>query len=588
MRSIPAIPPVRRTAALLGGASTEFSPLSLDPAFYWDASNYSASPTPHIPNALGSNPVDANILRGGNRMMARFTTASSGTLTIGAGTDHNSVASNANRFNFASGNGNLAQSITFSTAGTYTFSIWVKSNTGSSQSFRYGFSGGTLGATVQSSTATTSWQQFTHTVTPTAGQTSTVFFAWSPDGTTGLDVLIDDARIDAGASPGATQPLSGHMYLGLNGIASSGLPTVSAGKPCFAQFASNQSMSNPFTLVAFVKQTAAGSANGGIIGKHGSTYTQFQLGTVSSGPYFWYGYSSSRPSLPASLFDLNGQGYHLVWCSYNGSLIKLGVDDILIEQTEISVAAVNALDFALGEVNSAASLFYPGNMKYIAKYDEILTQANLKALREYGRGLGEAGSLDTVLVIEGDSISDYSFYNFIYPTKYVTSLPEKVYCICPATSGSTIATATAQRATWVDSVCASPGSDYSRRRILSIFLGANDALTYWSAQAWCDALEVYVNARKAAQNAGDKIIVCTLLPNQNPGFNARRNAINAILATWVGSGKCDALADFASEATVGVDAASANATYYPDGVHPSNATHTLLGPIHQAAVESVL
>lgn len=570
------------------------------PAFSWLAEDYSATPTPHIPNQQATEAVDANHLRGGQRLSTRFLSTELSTLTLAFADGFDGTPNQASRFNFASGTGNLYRTVSpvFTAGGQYTFSVRVKSNTGSSQSFRYGFSGG--GASVQTGTATTSWQRFTHTATFSAAAAPTLFIAWSPDGTTGLDILIDDIRVDSGASAGTSQPFDGHLYLGLFGVntggvisaPSAGAVTLSANKPGLAQFATAEAFQTSFTLCAWVKQTAVGPAVGGLISKENTGYTALTLGTDTGGPRTSF---HGNPGLPATVFDLNGQGWHLLSLSYDGAKSKMYCDDILIEQAEIAASGTTVLDMAFNELARAGSLFYPGEFSFAAKYDSVLTQSQLKAVREYGRGLrvanGDvAGKLDTVYVCEGDSISDISVYSYVYPTKFVSSLSEKVYCVLPATSGSTIATATAQRAAWVDSICASGGSDYStpRRRILSILLGANDALSYASAQLWCDALDAYVIARRAAQNANDKVIIATLLPNQNSGFNTRRNAINTILRTWVGLGKCDALADFAAEATVGVDAASANATYYPDGVHPSNATHTLLGPIMAAAIEAVL
>lgn len=589
-------------APVVANGNGGVSPLSLSPRFFWDAANYSETPGPHVPNSVSTEEVDGNLLRGGNRLMSTFA-SHNGTLTIGNQTDHLGNANSANTFVAANTGQELLaapQPITISNAGTYTFSVWLKSNTGVSQSIKYGFYAGTAGKSLQTATVTTTWQQFTHTATFTAGQTTYAEIALTGNGVDVPNVMVDSPRIDAGATPGDPVPLSGHMYLGRNGADASQRPSVANGalqfanaKPSYAQFASAETIQNPFTLVAWVRQNATGPVVGGILSKFGSAYSHYFLGTDSGGPAS--AYSDSNVLLSPSVFDLASNGYHLVWMSYDGTGTKLGVDDVVIERDEQVRSSRTVEDLEFGAAGGFSTLYFPGDVAFIGQYNKILTQAELKGIREYGRSVAtlngqSTGKLQTVLVVEGDSISDYSFYSYVYPTKHVSTLSQKVFCVMTATSGSTIATATSQRAAWVDSFCANAGGDYStpRRRILSIFLGANDATNYASAQAWCDALEVYVNARKAAQNANDKIIVCTLLPNQNSGFNARRNEINTILRTWVGAGKCDALADFAADAAVGVDAASANATYYPDGVHPSNATHTILGPIHKAAVESVL
>ena len=49
----------------------------------------------------------------------------------------------------------------------------------------------------------------------------------------------------------------------------------------------------------------------------------------------------------------------------------------------------------------------------------------------------------------------------------------------------------------------------------------------------------------------------------------------------------DAVADFGGDATVGVDAAASNTTYYGDGLHPTAACYAFLGPILTTAVNGL-
>jgi phospholipase/lecithinase/hemolysin len=81
-------------------------------------------------------------------------------------------------------------------------------------------------------------------------------------------------------------------------------------------------------------------------------------------------------------------------------------------------------------------------------------------------------------------------------------------------------------------------------------------------------------------------VVATLLPQTTTGFNTFRDAVNALIYADT-SGWYDALADFAANETMGCDACAASTTYFPDGEHPSIAGHAILGPIAQAAIQSV-
>ena len=82
------------------------------------------------------------------------------------------------------------------------------------------------------------------------------------------------------------------------------------------------------------------------------------------------------------------------------------------------------------------------------------------------------------------------------------------------------------------------------------------------------------------------MVVATVLPRTLAGFNADRNTANALIVA--DSSFYDGLARFDLDATMGCDACASNATYYPDGTHPSAAGHAILAPIANAAIYAVL
>ena len=73
-------------------------------------------------------------------------------------------------------------------------------------------------------------------------------------------------------------------------------------------------------------------------------------------------------------------------------------------------------------------------------------------------------------------------------------------------------------------------------------------------------------------------MVGTVTPRTVGGFNTARNTVNPILRTWVGS-YCDAIADFAADATIGADAHASDVAKYGDGTHPTNATQIVMESI---------
>lgn len=119
--------------------------------------------------------------------------------------------------------------------------------------------------------------------------------------------------------------------------------------------------------------------------------------------------------------------------------------------------------------------------------------------------------------------------------------------------------------------------------ILTVLFGANDMLTL-SGAAFFAALKTWCQARQAA---GFKVIVLTTLNhNTSGGIAAKRNAANAL--TRADTSFYDALADIASDATIGTDAAPSNTTYFSDGVHPTAAGNAILAPYVTRAIQSLI
>jgi len=190
-------------------------------------------------------------------------------------------------------------------------------------------------------------------------------------------------------------------------------------------------------------------------------------------------------------------------------------------------------------------------------------------------------SLQKAMIFEGDSITDPTVL-MAANLKY-SALAQAA--ITPFPQGSNFAisgTGIVQIAARAAAVDASFSAPSLTERLLFLFDGAND-MGLGAATLVAD-LKAYCLARKAT-SPGLKIVIATLLPQTTSGFNTFRDAVNPLIKadnSWY-----DAIADFAANGTMGCDACAANTTYYSDGKHPTAAGMPILGPIAQAAIQTV-
>lgn len=123
-----------------------------------------------------------------------------------------------------------------------------------------------------------------------------------------------------------------------------------------------------------------------------------------------------------------------------------------------------------------------------------------------------------------------------------------------------------------------------QKSILSVLIGHNDLANGRTVLQLETDITTYCQAMQAA---GWKVVVSTLLPSTIVvGFNALRNTFN----TWLRANYlsfANALADPASDATIGTDASASNTTYYVDGTHPTTAAGPFLYPYFSTAILSL-
>jgi lysophospholipase L1-like esterase len=193
---------------------------------------------------------------------------------------------------------------------------------------------------------------------------------------------------------------------------------------------------------------------------------------------------------------------------------------------------------------------------------------------------------ERILICEGDSIT--GGYSTAYP--YVATYSPGVMGANYAISGSTISSISS-RASVIDAIWPSDIATTTKKYIFSLLIGANDLTAYSAAtvtSTYIPLLQSYLTSRRAAGAGNIKIVLCTVTPRTDSTFNTNRAVLNSWITTSaVSGGWADAIADFAGDATIGADASASNATYYRDGLHPTDAGFAVMAPIFASAVGSI-
>jgi len=483
----------------------------------------------------------------------------------------------------------------FVTGQTYTISIYAASNTGAAQTFRMGDNNVNYGPSL--TIPATGWARYSYTFTSTSTGNGYALPVAQDAANDHLDILIWGAQLEIGSHP--TSYVS-PVYTMVNGAGpqqpASACTWVSAGVDCttcvsgycgWMQATGWQPINlSVGTAYAAIKQTSTEALAGyaPIINDNYLTTNLFWLAGSANGtavPGFrWRTYNAWAFS--ANVLDGN---WHILAGEYDGNNISIYIDGAQVAiYSEGSALPLQFQQLFLSNMGGAG--FWPGQIGYAAVYRVAHTPAqivaNTTAIRSVMAARGVSiPALTQYLAFEGDSITD--------PTTGVTGTSKYPYiaqsAISPwpqggndAVSGSGM-TQVLARASTIDSWF----SGITGTKVLMIFLGANDMGD--GASTFEANLKAYCLARKAA-SPGLKVVVATLLPQTTSGFNAFKDAVNTLI--YADHSFYDALADFAANATMGCDTTcAANTTYFSDGEHPTAAGHAILGPIAQAAIQSV-
>lgn len=560
----------------------------------WHIDTYAASPRGSIVNANGAVAASANLIGAprnlfnngdwwikgaGCTVTDNFAAAADGT------TSASRVVGTASNWTLHPANPGVNMP-----AATYTIRVQAMRNGGSDQVFCL-YSGNT-GNRSPVKTATASWQPFSFTFTLGAPANPGLIGIGSSNGSTAADILICDLRVYSGSSDLGAGSYAGNLELGIDAwdttpSYASGALDMSAGGVGLAQFGTDTTLST-FTCQALVSKINAGGSGGnfGLLSK-AQAFTTFSMMTEKATVPFTYFQSAVNVAAPiqqAGLWVAGSKGYHVVTVRYDGTTFTYWIDDVQILTSTVSLSSVTVADLYMNFVSTVT--LYGGN-KFagsLALWSRSLSDAEVRAavtLQQSRAALSSitATSATRVLVAEGDSITAQAI---CYPWLFGPNASPALYGVDYAVSGSAIADLVT-RAPLVDA--ALPTNRSGRKFILSVLIGANDLVSLGTS-TWLTNLASYLDARRGA---GWLVALITPTPQTagvGPGFNAARATILPTIRAWTGV-HCDAIADFAAEATMGPDAAASNATYYSDGKHPTATGQALLEIVYRATINAM-
>lgn len=499
-------------------------------------------------------------------------------------------SSTASRVTAASGNCFLQRNLYSLPAGTYTLSVYAKSNDGTDQTIRLQWNATLTSKTVLNASG---WAQYSITFSTAAATLTQVLIL--NDGASATNLLLWGAKLEAGN--GSAYPVNkGDITLfqsaspatwSAAGLTMSGTVTNQHGE---ANWAGPGLSFTQATLYALVQQTGTPASVGAICGQPGNT-AKLSLSSrfTSAHPYLRGEFGGQ--SLDSTLCLPKG-AYHVVAVTCDGTTLRLYCNDLEVASAAYSGSGVNGLTrFLLGNINGIGPLL--GVTSYASLYSTGHTAVQVRQMSAYLRSIGAARSLTvepgtTAVFYEGDSITINTSVNFDqgYQALVMAAL-SPLQGRDFAVGGSTLAFAVPRQ----PSILACLHSRLSKA-IISVFLGANDLVGVIDPTTFLAAYKAYCDTFRAN---GMKVVICTVLARANGlGGSATidetvRATVNTEFRNPANIGvHWDAVSDFASDATMGVFAYTADATNCGDGIHPTAAGHVKLAPYNQAAVQSLV
>lgn len=471
------------------------------------------------------------------------------------------------------------------TPGQHTFSFKYKRTGGSDQTFK-SYAEGLSGIL----TATDTWQ--THTQTFTAA-TSTPTVGWYSNGATAADILIAEIKLETGGSATAYKAPQSHLVFQSGKKptwSAAGIVTGAANLGGLAIRNANNATVAAMTYYHAFKQSGSPETNYNALSHLDTTLTKWFAGPGGTAGYADFRVLNGTAQQARGTKPWDGS-WHVMAARYDGTTVRFYLDGVLtrVHTLTSTFAAAYLRFFSLYTQGFGAT----GTHGYAAWFDAAHTPAviieNTAYIRAQIAARGETFTAPSnIVMFEGDSIFSGTAYVGLSPVpeRSLPNLPAGTFVSNVAKAGSSLPTGSintslVDRASIIDTGLAFAADNH----ILCVGIGTNDMASA-DAATFLTNLKAYCAARRTA---GWKVVVGTVLPCTTSGFNAKRATVNTEIRVAGNIGvSWDAVADQSANTTVGDDGDELNATYYPDGVHPSNAACALLEPYWTAAATSLI
>jgi hypothetical protein len=604
----------------LGGAKASAPALPSGALGIWQPATSYVAATKTIPNLAVNGPADQNLLVAPRRQFASTFYWSKGSATVtdlattapDGSSEATTFVGTASATWFLGPTGLTGAGPAVVQNGlTYTLAISVKDLSGGvTPTFKFGDQN--TGMTIF--TASASWQRFTKTFVSTGNMNAQLF---SPDGVQSGNFAICDFQLFAGPADLNTNAMSAKPASIVNHdiVLHRDASTVSGGKIThgsqgLAQFDSART-AGPFTLLAVAQRVSGGLAPGyggwapiiSTMKSPGDAYTTFSVGMQLNGRVgtllsntvldavkaYGSGGLSAQIQLSDYIFGGGGSGPVVATFRYDGTTANFFINGMKIGDNAVTVAAQSYLDLMIADLGNQGQNFTTAYDYYeIDLWGRALSDAEVNTATLSAQVRTALGAIKYVAFV-GSSITNGVGYNS-FASQVLPNLTPNFCSTNFGVASSTLSDLTLE-ASIVDALLTTNSGVLAHgKNILCVDVGSNDIFfnSWGTVSAFQSALQTYLTARRAA---GWKIVLNTILSRGDTGtpgtFDADRATCNTAYRSWVGT-YVDAVADWASDATMGVNGAWSNATNFAaDHVHPTTAGHTLLEPYHRAAINSL-
>lgn len=459
--------------------------------------------------------------------------------------------------------------------GSYTVTWRMRTESGT-----YDVKYGTLSSETTYTGLTTTWTTFSFNFTYTSG---TQYVVLCMEAGTNVDVRMGDIFLlrQNPIYPPVARKTDSHAYTvkPVNFAFDNKLLYT----PELSIIASDSILFDTVCITAVVRPVWASTPSYGTILSNRLVYTNFYFGTqVDSASVFTFanGSGANSPVLinNASYLGKN-QGYILIIQKIGGTY-NAYINGVRVVQKG-ATASFWIKQFFIGRLNDVAGFTFPGFVEDVSVYKGVCDPVLLTKQLMYSTTLGKEARTDKCVFTEGDSITDASTALgggapklSAQKTKYPTGNL--------AISGTGVTAMTTTRKSTMKQAVADALKVY-KKVIVTIAVGANDLQSTTGATYYASIIAYAAEIRAL----GAKVAICTVLPRAVGGgitstFETNRNAYNVLLRAGVGV-DFDGLIDY-DTTLMGTQSTTANATYYPDGTHPSLVGQQLLEPVFTAAL----